>query len=72
MLNKIKLYISLFAFSFFLLIDIFFLTGIIASVGESIATAVVLLVITVPFVYLTIKIFLYCKRFGKEKPSSNV
>lgn len=72
MLNKIKLYISLFAFSFFLLIDIFFLAGIIASVGESIASAVVLLVITVPFVYLTIKIFLYCKRFGKEKPSSNV
>lgn len=72
MINKLKLYVSLFAFAFFLLIDVFFLTGIITSVGESIGAAVVLLVMTVPFVYLTIKIFLYCKHFGKEKPSSNV
>lgn len=72
MLNKIKIYISLFAFFFFLLIDVFFLAGIIASVGESITTAVVLLIMVVPFVYLTIKIFLYCKYFRKEKPSSNV
>lgn len=70
MLNKLKLYISLFAFVFFLLIDLFVFAGIIASIGKSVAQVLVLLIIAASFVYLTVKLFLYSKNVGKEKPSS--
>ena len=72
MLNKLKLYISLFVFALFLLLDIFFLTCAVASVGKGTETTIILLIIAFPFVYITVKLFLYCKRFGKEKPSSVV
>lgn len=72
MLNKLKIYISLFAFSFFLLIDLLFFTTAIASIGKSVTQAVVLLIIAAPFVYLTVKLFLYSKNVGKEKPSLKI
>lgn len=72
MLNKLKLYISLFAFVFFLLIDLFVFAGIIASIGKSVAQVLVLLIIAASFVYLTVKLFLYSKNVGKEKPSLKI